>query len=126
MLWYTLFSFNSRTNASAENTAKGQNVRQNTGCTLPAKRKSSATANDSMTMRASTSIAAPRLKAGGERWKALCNLSTGPKSFSPILCKSHIIVHSNFYGRGEPVSKGSRVRELKCREGGRRQERALT
>src|SRR5918994_1755406 len=83
MLWYTPFPFRSKTNASAENTAKGQNMRQKSGSTLPAKRKSSVTAKDSMTMRASTSIAAPRLNAGGERWKTLCNRSTGPRSLSP-------------------------------------------
>src|SRR5215207_2908602 len=118
MLWYTPFPFRSSTNASAENTAKGQNIRQNSPGTSPAKRKSSATANDSMTMRASTSIAAPRLKAGGERWKALCNLSTGPRSLSPILCKSHIVLHSNFYGWIRPLAYQLRQR---CQQDAARQ-----
>ena len=99
MLWYTPFPFRSRTNASAENTANGQKNGQNGGLPVsPAMRTMSVTAKDSMTMRASTSIAAPRLNTGGERWKALCNLSTRPRSLSPNLCKSHIVLHSNFYG----------------------------
>src|SRR5918998_2430642 len=57
MLWYTPFPFKSSTNASAENKAKGQNISQKSPGTLPAKRKSSATAKDSTTMRASTIIA---------------------------------------------------------------------
>jgi hypothetical protein len=55
-------------------------------------------------MRASTSIAAPRLKAGGERWKALCKRSTRPRSLSPNLFKSHIVLHSNFYGWIQPLA----------------------
>src|SRR5918993_3081370 len=89
-------------------------MRQKSGSTLPAKRKSSVTAKDSMTMRASTSIAAPRLNAGGERWKTLCNRSTGPRSLSPILFKSHIVLHSNFYGWIRPLAYQLR----KCRKQG--------
>src|SRR5688572_15851400 len=94
-------------------------MRQKSGSTLPAKRKSSVTAKDSMTMRASTSIAAPRLNAGGERWKVLCNRSTGPRSLSPILRNSHIILHSNFYGWIRPLAYQLR----KCRKQGAARQR---
>ena len=55
---------------------------------VPDTRTMSATAKDSITIRASTSIAAPRLNAGGERWKALCNRSTGREAARPSSAKA--------------------------------------
>jgi hypothetical protein len=53
-------------------------------------------------MRASTSIAAPRLNAGGERWKALCNRATSEaaRSLCPNLSKSPIAAYILTYPLG--------------------------
>jgi hypothetical protein len=48
-----------------------------------------------MTIAASTSIAAPRLKAGGDCRKARCAQPAGRANRSPILWKSHMALHSN-------------------------------
>ena len=97
MLLYTPLSFNSNTNASAEKIAKGQKKGQNwfwpSGS--PATRTTSTTANDSITIKASTIIAAPRRNAGGDPWKARCSRSTAPKTRSPIPRINHIALYSN-------------------------------
>src|SRR5215211_345659 len=71
---------------------------QNAGSTFPANRKSNATAKDSTIIAASTSIAAPRLNAGGDCRKARCAHPAGRLNLPPIICMNHIAVHSNFYG----------------------------